>query len=382
MWKNHLKIAWRNLLLHRTISLINLSGLTIGMTAAFFMFLWVKNELSYDSYHSDAEHIYRLKIYHNISQTETWVLETSPLPLGEEVKKQLPEVQIIARLLPMSYQPPTISINDHYFKERNAAYVDENWFRLFHFDFIEGSAKAFNSQLYSVVLSESNANKFFGNENALGKTIRIDTIDYQIQGVIKDYPANSSFRYGMFLSFNAQKMDYDWGSFSCLTFLKIMPAAKPKEVAEKVQTIFASNQETNNTKMGLTPLKEMHFEHDILNSQITHGNRKMVNNFMILGVLLLGIASVNYVNLTTARATTRIKEVSVRKIVGAQRKHLFIQFLAESALLSFFALLASLLLVKLCLPAFNHLTESQFLLSFGDISLWQVLFGTFVGNLA
>jgi putative ABC transport system permease protein len=127
MWKNHLKIAWRNLLRHRTTSLINLSGLTIGMTAAFFIFMWVKNELSYDSYHPDAEHIYRLKIYLNIRQNETWVWETSPFPLGEEAKKQLPEVKMITRLLPMSYQQPTININDHYFKEKNAAYVNSSF---------------------------------------------------------------------------------------------------------------------------------------------------------------------------------------------------------------------------------------------------------------
>ena len=379
MWRNHLKLAWRNLLRRRTTSLNNLSGLTIGMTAAFFIFIWVKNELSYDSYHPDAEHIYRLKIYHDITQTETWVWETSPFPLGEEAEKQLPEVKMIARLLPMSYQPRTININDHYFKEKNAAYVDENWFRLFHFDFIEGNAKAFNSQLYSIVLSESNAKRYFGNENALGKIIRIDTIDYKIQGVIKDYPANSSFRYHMFLSLNPQN-DYDWDAFSYLTFVKIPPTANPEDTAEKFDAILASNQETDNAKVGLTPLTEMHFEHDLLNSQILHGNHKIVNIFIALGALLLVISCINYVNLTTARATTRVKEVSVRKIVGAERKHLFIQFLVESALLGFLAFSATLLLAKLSLPSFNRFTGNRFML-FADISLWQLLGGILVANL-
>lgn len=381
MWKYHLKIAWRNLLLHRSTSLINLSGLTIGMTGAFFIFMWVKNELSYDSYHPDSKHIYRLKTHWNIRQNETWVWETSPFPLGEEAKKQLPEAEMITRLLPMSYQPPTININDHYFKEDNAAYVDEDWFRLFHFDFIEGSAEAFNSQRYSVVLSESNAKRYFGNESALGKILRIDTLDYQIQGVIKDYPTNSSFRYRMFLSLNPQN-DYDWGTFSYLTFVKIPPTADPEKVAQKLHAILASNDEIDNAKIGLIALKEMHFEHDVQNSQIVHGNRKMVNIFMAMGGLLLAISCINYVNLTTARATTRMKEVSVRKIVGAERKYLFIQFLVESALLSFLALFATLLLAKLSLPAFNRFTENHFLLSFADISLWQLLGGTFLGNLA
>jgi putative ABC transport system permease protein len=280
------------LLRHRTTSLINLSGLTIGMTAAFFIFMWVENELGYDSYHPDAEHIYRLKIYWNIRENETWVWETSPFPLGEEAKKQLPEVKMIARLLPAVYQPPTINIDDHYFKEKNAAYVDENWFRLFHFDFIEGNAEAFNSQLYSVVLSESNAKRYFGNENALGKTLRIDTIDYQVQGVIKDYPANSSFRYNMFLRLKPQNED-EWGAFGYLTFVKIPPTASPEKVAEKFDAILASNQEEDHAKIGLTPLKEMHFEHDLQNSSIVHGNRKMVNIFMVLGGLLLAIACIN-----------------------------------------------------------------------------------------
>jgi putative ABC transport system permease protein len=374
MWKNILKIAWRNLLRNRTTSLINLSGLTVGMTAAFFIFMWVENELSYDRYHPDAEHIYRLKY-----QWETWVSEMSPFPLGEVAKNQLPEVETISRLQAI-YQPPTVNINNYSFKETNAAYVDANWFRLFHFDFIEGNPEAFSSQLYSVVLSESNAKRYFGNESALGKSLRIDTIDYQIQGVVKDYPANSSFRYNMFLRLKPQDPD-EWGSFGYLTFVKISPTANPESVADKFDAILSSNRKSDDYKFSLTPLGAMHFEQDLRHSVLVHGNRKMVGIFMVLGGLLLSIACINYVNLTTARATTRIKEVGVRKIVGAGRKHLFIQFLVESALLGFLALIATLLLATLSLPAFNRFTENHFVLSFTDISLWQLLGGTFVANL-
>jgi putative ABC transport system permease protein len=374
MWKNILKTAWRNLLRHRTTSLINLLGLTVGMTAAFFIFMWVKNELSYDSYHPDAEHIYRLN-----HQMDTWVSEMSPYPLGEVAKNQLPEVEMIARLSPTLYQPPTIIINNYYFKEANAAYVDADWFRLFHFDFIEGNPGAFNSQPYSVVLSESNAKRYFGDESALGKTLRIDTVDYQIQGVVKDYPANSSFRYHMFLRLKPQDQD-EWGALAYLTFVKISPTANPENVADKFSAILSSNRKDNNAKVSLTPLNAMHFEQDLQHSVFVHGNRKMVGIFMVLGGLLLSIACIKYVNLTTARATTRIKEVSVRKIVGAGRKHLFIQFLVESALLAFLALIATLLLATLSLPAFNRFTENHFALSFADISLWQLLGGHLCGK--
>lgn len=375
MWRNILKIAWRNLLRNGTTSLINLLGLTLGMTATIFIFMWVQNELSYDGYHPDAARIYRLK-----RQSDSRVSEMTPFPLGQLAKHILPEVETISRLQAMLYQPLTINITKDYFIEKNAAYVDGNWFQLFHFDFIAGNARAFDSHSYSVVLSESSAKRYFGNESALGKTLRVDTIDYQVQGVVKDYPANSSFRYDMFLRLKPQDPN-EWGSFSYLTFVKISSGASPENVGEEFSAILRSNRQNDDSKISLTPLDTMHFEEDLQDSVFAHGNPKMVAIFIVLGGLLLCIACVNYVNLTTARATTRIKEVGVRKIVGAEMKHLFIQFLVESALLDLVALIASLLVGTLGLPAFNRFTENHFVLSFTDISLWRILGGTLAVSL-
>src|SRR5690554_3796231 len=249
MWKNNFKIAWRNMWLGYRATLINLSGLTIGMTSAFFILMWVQNEYAYNSYHKDAERIYRLKAF--MSNGSVW--ENTPYLLGEEVKQQL-EVQQLTRIIPnRNDDEPVITVDGQQFKEKNAATVDENWFDMFHYDFIQGSAEAFSSQPYSVILSESNAEKYFGTEIPIGQTLHIDTVDYRVQGVIKDYPPNSSFRYQMYLPLSARhanpefrQRDETWGGFSFLTFVKISAASDPEYYAEKITDIMTLNHKRSN----------------------------------------------------------------------------------------------------------------------------------------
>lgn len=359
-------------------TLINLSGLTIGMTSAFFVFMWVQNEYSYNGYHTDADRIYRLK---TLREDRNSTGETTPYLLGEEVKQLLPEVQVLTRINPNGGdEAPVITIDGQQIKEKNAATVDENWFDIFHYDFIEGSAQAFNSQPYSVILSESHAKKYFGTESPLGKPIRLDSIDYQVQGVIKDYPPNSSFRYHMYLPLSARRAnpelresDDTWGMFGYLTFVKIPATSDPLDIAPKITDIMTANHKRGNVNIGLIGLKEMHFEDDVQFSVFLHGNKQTANIFLVLGCILLGIACINYINLTTARASSRLKEVSIKKIVGAGKKQLFVQFLTESILMSLVALLMTILLIWIGLPFFNQLTDNRFSFLLSDGSLWRLL---------
>jgi hypothetical protein len=187
MFRIYLKNTWRNLAKQRLTSLINISGLAIGMASAVLIFLWVQNELNFDNYHSDGDRIFRIKNYWTvITKNEKWALENSPYTLGEELQKQIPEVEIATRIEPIISAPIYFNIKGELFKEKKCAYIDENWFHVFHYDFLQGSSATFNQNLFSIVLTESTAKKYFGDDAAIGKIIRIDTVGYQVQAVVKN----------------------------------------------------------------------------------------------------------------------------------------------------------------------------------------------------
>ena len=388
MLKNHFKHAWRNFWKHRVTGFINIAGLSVGMAAAVLIFIWVQNEMSFDKQEPDAANIYRIKNYLSLDKTTTWVWETSPYQVGDAAKKQLPEIEAVTRVMPITYSPIYFNINDEFFPEDKAAYVDEEWFNIFKHTFISGNAISFNQHPFSIILTESRAKKYFANQDAVGKTIKIDSNNYQVQAVIKDAPANSSFRFDAFIPIAARHADLkqkenemQWGNFNYLTFLKLHPGTNLKKVTAKIKSILEANRKQKNLEIGLTQLPAMHFENDLQNSSLIHGEKKVVYIFVILGVLLLLIACINYINLTTARASLRAKEVSIKKIVGADRSQLFMQFVAESALVSFMALMLTVLIVAACLPAFNGFTERNFTLSVGSGYLWAILLSTLLATI-
>ena len=258
MVKNYFKTAWRNLIRQRSSSLINVSGLAIGMSAAILIFLWVHNELNFDGYHTDAGNIYRIKNYLGINKQEVSVWENSPYLLGEKAKETVPGVMNVARVRPMTYNPPFFNIKGEFVKETGCAYIDSAWFDVFHYEFVHGSASAFNNNPFSLVLTESKARKYFGNENPVGKIIRVDTINYQVEAVVKDNPANSSFQYDAFFSLagfmanpkNKENVNY-WGNYYFLTFLKLLPTADPQKVERKLTEIIIKAREKEDFKAGL-----------------------------------------------------------------------------------------------------------------------------------
>jgi putative ABC transport system permease protein len=387
MLKNHFKHAWRNFWKHRSTGIINIAGLSVGMAAAVLIFIWVQNELSFDKQEPDAANIFRIKNYLSLDKTTTWVWENSPYQIGDAVKKQLPEVEAITRIKPITYTPVYFNINGEFFPEENAAYVDNEWFNVFKVDFTSGNATAFTQHPFSIILSESKAKKYFANQDPIGKTIKIDSNNYQVQAVIKDAPANSSFRFDVYIPVAARHADLkqkanemQWGNFYYLTFLKLHPGTNLKKVTAKIKSILEENRKQKNLEIGLTPLTSLHFENDLQNSSIIHGDKKVVYIFIVLGMLLLLIACINYVNLTTARASLRAKEVSIKKIVGADRSQLFMQFVAESVLVSVMALVLTILVIAACLPAFSSFTERNFTLSVTSGYLWGILLVTLLAT--
>lgn len=377
---NTIKTAWRNLKSQKSNSVINFAGLSIGMTAACFIFIWAQNEYSYNSFFKDSERIYRLKTHLAIDAQNTWIWETTPFKLGEEAKNQIAELEALSRCTPMEYNAPLLHLENGPIKIDNAIGVDKNWFDLFSYEFINGNSHSFSSNPYSVIFTENAVRKFFGGEAVVGRTIKLDSFNYEVAGVIKDYPPNSSFPFDVYLSLEAHyasleaENDLQWGNFNFLTFVKITDKADTKDLSDKFTKILSTNRERDNADISLVALNDIHFENDIQSgSSLPTGNEKLVNVFLILGLFILGIACINFVNLTTARASLRAKEVSIRKILGAPKKQIFIQFFMESVLMSAIALIATLALLRVTLPFFNQLTESNFNLNIFSSSLLLIL---------
>jgi len=378
MIRNYFKTAWRSLWKNKSTSIINTVGLSVGMTAAVLIFIWVQNEMSYDNYHKDANNIYRLTTH---LKSQGWIWESTPLLLAGAVTKDVPEVEKTARLY--SGDMPVFNINNNLSYEQKCAFVDDDWFNIFHYDFIEGNAASFANDINSIILTSSEAKKYFGSaDNAMGKIIHTDSSNYTVKAIVKDAPTNSSFQYNAFIPLqnllrNADRKanDENWGNANYVTFIKVQPSTNIHTLTKKITNVLQqrSGDTEKQTSISLENLKDMHFETDLQSSFFVSGNKNTVYIFSVLGILLLIIACINYVNLTTAKASLRAKEVSIRKIVGAGRMQLFNQLLAEAFLVSLLALAITLLLVKLCLPVFNTITDKHFSLSLISASLWKVV---------
>lgn len=384
MIKNYIKIALRNLWRHKRMTFINISGLSIGIAATALIVLWIQNEFSFDRFQPDAANIYRIKASVSITKTETWQWETSQYILGEHALREIPEVKDLSRL-ERHYGDLNMHLGDRTISEQQSAYVDDRWFNMFHYDIISGSLEEFTKNPFSLVLTQSAAKRYFGAGEAVGKILRIDTNNYQVRAVVKDYPPNSSFRLNVLLPVTSRLADprekknaLAWGNYSYQTYLKLRPGANTFAVAAKLQSIMRSNKKDDkgNTRFSLMPLTGIHFETDIMNSTLIHGNRTIVNAFIILAALLLVTACINYVNLTTARASLRSKEVSVRKIVGAGKGQLFGQFMSESLLVSLVSLLFALALIVAVMPWFRTFTDKPFANPLISPAVWIILGGT------
>jgi putative ABC transport system permease protein len=383
MIKNYFKSALRSLWKSKTTSFINVTCLTVGMTTVVLILLWVQNELTYDKYHTNAKQIFRVTMHHS----DSTVSEYSSLLLADAVEETIPAVEKTARLFTASFYNPGFVLNGEKITEKKYAYVDEGWFNMFDYDVLEGTTKAFGQNPFSLILTKSSAKKYFGNKHAIGEFIQIDSINYEVKAVLKDNPTNSSFQFDIWLPNAAyladpknRRNEESWGSGNYLTFIQLQKNADLGSVGRQLNAILNKNFPGTKSSLSLLPLSDIHFENSS-NSSISHGNKTAVLIFTIMALLILLTASINYITLTTAKAGLRAKEVSVRKIMGAKRKHLFSQFIFDSFVICVIALVLTLVLVHLFLPLFNSITEKEFLLPLSSATLWAVFGLTLVATL-
>ncbi|GAB3990875.1 ABC transporter permease [Spirosoma daeguense] len=383
-----LRFAIRNLLKTKLFGLLNVTGLAVGMAAAVFILLWVQNELSFDTYHAKSERTRAIITHFQVSKEETWHWSTTPLPLMEQIQ-QLPEIEQIARVAKPFWNGLTMKIGEQLVTLPKAASVDDNWFTIFDYTLVDGSLTGFNRNMRSLALTESRAAQLFGSAKAVGQLVRIDTLDYVVRAVLKDNPVNSSFQFDCLLPMSAHlanpqtaKNDNKWGNFNCETYVVLRPDANIQQLQKKITHIIQQSkrdEETGKADTGVTlelePLAEVHF--DTLGRQDNEqGDRRTVYIFLGMALAILLMACINYVNLTTARASIRAKEVGVKKLIGAGTSQLFGQFMLESSLMCLTALGVAILLVYGLMPIFNNLTNKTFTLGLSNSSLWLVLGGT------
>lgn len=389
MYKNYFLTAWRNLLRNKFYTSINISGLAIGLSVGIMILLWVQDEFSYDGFHSNAKNIYKINS-HLGSGAGSQVWEGSPSPLAVHSRKEIPEVENAVRIAD-NYESSLFEYKEKHFPGTKMAYADPSFFTVFDFKLKKGNRLAPFEGSHSVILTSSVARKYFGEEDPIGKVLVADKKDnYKVTGVLEDFPQNSTIQYDMIfpMDLNAEKfrgngswktIDEDLGNYFYKIYIQLKPGASPEVAEKKISRMFAGlkGEVVSDGSFTLQPLKDLHLYAPDGNASAMQS----VRTFLMVAILILIIACINYVNLSTARSILRSKEVSVRKIIGAGRNQLFIQFICESVLLFFISSILAFAIIRLMLPLYNEISGKQLVLSLGNAEVWLVLLGSIVGSL-
>ncbi|HEX4373217.1 MAG TPA: ABC transporter permease [Puia sp.] len=390
MFKNYFKIACRVLFRQKLFTTINILGLAIGMAACLLIVQYISFELSYDNFHKNGDNIYRIK-HQNFSQGNLIEnLATTYSAVGPTLKSQFPEVREMTRIAKtgglITAQQPNGSLMA--FNERNIYLADPSFLKIFSFDMVHGSTDALNNP-NTVVITEKTEKKYFPNQDAIGKTIRIQEqtsgtdITATVTGVCKDVPANSQLQFDFVVSADFKSGDWVYPDF--YTYILLSPATDPKAFQTKLSAFIKNNiseisksnsssftqgkSSLNNILLTLQPLRQIHLYSNLSQEISAGGNGNMVWYLGIIAFLILLIAYINYVNLSTAKVIDRAKEVGIRKVLGSQRLQLIIQFLFESFLLNVISIILALFIVIASMPWFSKLCGVQM-----HFTLWKEYF--------
>jgi putative ABC transport system permease protein len=385
MFKNYLTVAVRNILRHKVYSIINIAGLSVGMACTILILLWVQYELSFDHYHEKADRIYRLATDMDFGKAQGRYAVSNYIA-GKTLAKDYPEVERSCRFQEVPFKI-LIQYRDKQFFEDNFFVVDDTVFNIFTFPLIKGDPKNALKRAFSAVISEDIAQKYFGDEDPIGRVIKVDNeVDLTITGIIQNVPPNSHFTFNALVSFETlrhvyenyqQEMEEDWLDHDNYTYLLLQEAYNYRDLEKKFPAFIEKHMGKTLKAVGgkveyfLQPLTHIH-----LNSKLGYdtdnGNIAYVYAFSIFAIFVLFIACINFMNLSTARSASRAKEVGVRKALGAHRGKLVHQFFSEAFLLTFVSFVISLGLVEITLPFFRSFTGSD--LSFDNIFMpWFIL---------
>ncbi|MEM9831867.1 MAG: ABC transporter permease [Bacteroidota bacterium] len=393
MFQNYLKIAFRNLLKSKVFSAINVFGLALGLAACFLIMQYVLFELSYDQFHEGSDRIYRVSLEGN----RTHSAANHPL-VGPALKEDFPEVEAYIRMVHQSIifgENVAISYDDgqgnvKMFNEDRLYDVDSSFFSMFNFPFLYGDPENALSEASSIVISETISNKFFGSENPLGKRLLIfGRFPFTVSGVFKDVPENSHIKFNVLIATWMRHREgmQAWPEF--YTYIKLDSLADPEQLAAKFPDFMQKYlgdrmREMNNIeRLHLQPITDIHLRSPKLTKEReAHGNEQTVYFLTLIAVLILVIAWINYINLSTSKSIERAQEIGLRKVAGASRRQLITQFLFESAIVNFIAIVLSFIIIIVSAPHFYQLAGKNIEISIVDLmskpQFWLTLAGVFL----
>jgi putative ABC transport system permease protein len=374
MIKNYITIAWRNLLKHKSFSLVNIFGLAIGIAACLIIFIYIRHELTFDQYNKNADRIARITATVHAPESDI-VMAPTPALLSPTLQKEYPEVEAAVRL---ERSKQIVRLNNDYFKEEDFYRTDQTVFTVFSFDVLEGALTHALDKPNSIVLTARMAKKYFGNGSPVGKTMVCNNENRLVTAVIKDRPANSDIKIDALLSHDYSTVTEWMDGFSTYTFVLFKQKTNAKAFEKKLIGLSKKYVQPELVKVGapnytteflVEPLSDVHFsqgKHD----DTPKGNRQYNYIFSILAIFILLIALLNYINLSTAKAAERAKEVGIRKVSGALPFQLIRQFLFESFFIITIAWLVSFLLVYCTVPFLNKLLQTTLTIQWGYILLF------------
>ena len=406
MLSNYLKIALRNLLRQKSYSAINIIGLAVGMACCLLMILYVQHELSFDKFHSNADRVYRVNLSAKMGEMDEVTGQTPP-PLGGRLRTDFPEVEKVTRIFPL--RTTEVRHEDKVFIEPNVLAADEFFLQIFRYPVSEGSSELALKEPNTAVITRDIAQKYFGNSSPIGKILQLgnDKREFKVIAVVENPPSNAHFTFGVLTSLSSyrvvQYFDWSWVWCQLITYVQLKEGASPAALEakfpqmvekyapaafERIGQSFAEvKKQGGHWDFSLLPLTKIHLYSDRVENPLgTTGNIMYVYLFSAVAVLIISLASINFMNLATARAARRAKEIGIRKSLGINRSSLIVQFLAESLITSTFAMLGAICLIELFITPFNMLAKTSLTLDFirnpmltGGLILLTILVGIVAG---
>ncbi|TAE23352.1 MAG: ABC transporter permease [Candidatus Kapaibacterium sp.] len=381
MFRNYVTIALRSIMRQKGYSALTIIGLAVGISACLLVWLFVSNELAYDKQHSKLDRLYRVTSNMTLSG-QTTAMARSSWMVSPTLKKDYPEIEEATRLMPMNKQP--VWFGDKVFTFEKLWFTEAAFFKMFDYNFIEGNPAAALAEPNSVVITDEVARKYFGTEQGVvGKMLQFSKQSYKITGVVRYKPYTSHIEWEMLLSASSlqkklvEQLESDWFYMAQFTYVLFKDASKRAGFEAKLQQVhekyivpfLKTYQVQGNLTYALQPVSEIHFDTSLQFDLAERTNKSYLIILSLVGVFILLVASINYMNLATARSLKRAKDVAVRKTIGAERLHLIGQFIGESLVITTVAVVIAIVAAELFLPTFNALTGKslQFSLSFGFV---------------
>ncbi len=390
MIRNYLKIALRNIIKHKLHSLINILGLAIAIACCLLLVLFILHELSYDSFHKNGDRIFRVNSSF-LRENSTQIQAKTPAPLATALKEEFPEVEYAARFLFPEY---TVKYQDNIFTEKTT-FTDPDFLKMFSFNLLMGNPDEVLKDKNTIILSENIARKYFGNNNPIGKHLTIIRFgvshEFTVNGVIENPPENSSIQYDILVSFEKLRDFFDddyfsnWGLFSVRTYVQLSISSQIEVVTSKIPSLIKKYSEESGGDYNLHPLPDIHFAATVQATMTPTSS--ITYSYILAGItlLILLIASFNSMNISTVLASMRYKEIGVRKVMGAVRSQIIIQFCCETVILTLVAFILGIFLAELFLPIFNSLAEKTLKINYFDnwfSSCWAIVFILSIGILS